>query len=244
MTHTTSFWRRMSGLLGRSANGNHGAGSVVEGDAPVTGTPGNRETRWRRSSTGLSLPRQRPEERVATLVDALTRHFERSDVRAEELTQAVHRMAAILEQMPDVQRSAGESMNSIAAHLETANRRAGELRETLAKVPLSIEAQAAALLGMTRRMEASAECDVRLAECLEKLRQSVDSSGNASAAQVEALRLIQTENSRQRDALSAMIRAQGRRFTLMLVVLTVMTLTMAAVALWIAGALSSAQLSP
>lgn len=243
MTHPTSFWRRVGSLLGRSTNGQHAAGA--DGDAaPGEGGAESRLVPWRSDPPPARPVRQRPDERVAALVDALTQHFQQSDRRAEELTQSVHRMAAILEQLPDLQRSAGDSMHSIASHLGDANRRAGELRDTLAKVPLSIEAQATALLGMTRRMEAAAESDVRFAECLEKLRQSVDSSGSASAAQVEALRLIQNENTRQRDALSAMIRAQGRRFTLMLVVLTVMTLTMAAVALWIAANLSPGRLAP
>lgn len=216
-----------SGVIGVSRTGTESAGAL---QVPRSGGL----LRWASRDPG-STKRDNP-ERLAALMDAMRAHFESQDRRSEQLTSAVERMAVNLEQLSTAQQAHGACIGSIAAHLETANRHACELRETLARVPSSIQAQAEALRSISRQLELSGEQDAQMALSLQRLGGVVDSLSQAGSAQVDVLQQLRVESDEQRQSLTMLVREQGRRFLIMMIVagaMVVAALGAMSVAIWI-----------
>lgn len=253
MANQASFWTRVGSFF-RSDVPSNGRGdqsltnsAVASEVVPLGSVDGSRSQSESASHSGrLSrsilhwgrrdpLARRDGSERVSLLIDAMTEHFDKQDQRAEQLAQAVNRMAGILEQLPDVQRGHSDSMGHIASHLEMANRHACELRETLARVPSSIQAQAEAIRSVSKQLEASAASEAQVIESLHQLGQVTGTLGQAGTAQVDALQRIHAENSDQRAALTALVHQQGQRFLITMIVAGILVMgalgTMA-VTLW------------
>lgn len=236
MAATISFWHRVGSIFRHETSGN---GHSLTPDGPTPMAPvaavgtvesaGNGKlplhlprdprplTRRERKAASLAAL-QDGHERLVSLVNAMKEHFERQDKRFDQLATSVDRVATYLEQIPEVQRRQGDCMSSIAAHLETANRQSSELKDTLARVPSSIQAQAEAIHAVSRKIEASNNADAQLAGSLQTLGEVVESLSQAGSDQVEVMRQMRTESDQQKQALVSMIKAQTLRFTLTLIV--------------------------
>ncbi len=177
--------------------------------------------RRRRPSSALIAERY---ERVGQLLGSLREYFEQQDRRSKELSDAVSRMADVLEQLPETQRSQGETMQAIAAHLQTGNRQASELRETLVRVPSAIQAQADAIQAVSRQLGVASNADSQLVGSLQRLSRVVNGLGISNREQIETLQRMHAESIEQRDAMASVIREQNRRYLVIVAGAGVVTL--------------------
>jgi methyl-accepting chemotaxis protein len=178
--------------------------------------------RRRRPSSALIAERY---ERVGQLLGSLRDHFEQQDRRSKELSDAVARMADVLEQLPETQRAQGETMQAIAAHLQTGNRQSSELRETLVRVPSAIQAQADAIQAVSRQLGVSSNADSQLVGSLQRLSRVVNGLGISNREQIETLQRMHADSIEQRDGLASVIREQSRRYLMIVAGAGVVTLT-------------------
>lgn len=232
MAATISFWNRVGNMFRHETSGN-GHSLEPGGTAPMAAAVGTIEPAGngklplrrdphpltRREHKAASLAAiQDGHERLVSLVNAMKAHFERQDKRFDHLTASVDRVATYLEQLPEAQRRQGDCMNSIAAHLETANRQSSELKDTLARVPSSIQAQAEAIQAVSHKIETSNDADAQLVGSLQSLGEVVESLSRAGSDQAETMRRMKTESDEHKQALVSMIKAQTVRFTATLIV--------------------------
>lgn len=240
-TRVSSFWRAPHGLaLGGNRNGGgngHGlqpraAAAAVVDDSAIVGVSGGAAA-VSESRAGSSLLRgwRNPLNekrdaftRVADLMDAMQKHFERQDARAQQLTQSVERVAGILEELADAQRGQGDTLRSIAVQAEVAGRHNAAVAETMQRMPESLLAQAEALRTVARRIEMGQESEGQMVHSLQRFGGAVDSLRAAGLAQVETLQNLHAAERAQRDALTVLVRDQGRRFLVLMIVAGVMSI--------------------
>jgi hypothetical protein len=184
--------------------------------APRTGSPLLRG--WRNPLHD----RRDAQARVLELMDAMQRHFDRQDGRSQQLTESVDRVATILESLAETQRNQGDTIRTLAMQAEVAGRHHAAVAETMQQMPASLLAQAEALRTVARRIEMGQESEGQLVHSLQRFGGAVDSLRAAGLAQVETLQNLHAAERAQKDALTALIRDQGRRFLVLMIVASVM----------------------
>jgi chromosome segregation ATPase len=218
-----SFWRSFGnifrpGSVGATLNDGD-PGSVDLDSAPPPG-----RGPLARLFRGEGSPLQESQQRLHDLIDAMHTHFLQQDSRAAQLSGAVERVAAMIEQLSETQKTQAEHIRAIAQNSETAVRSTTTLADTLARMPVSMQAQAEALRGVARELQAAREADLRLVGSLERFGDAADKLHASSAAQVDTLARLSAAEREQRDVLAGLVREQGRRFAIILTVAAVLAL--------------------
>ncbi len=205
-----TFWQRLSAVFrtGESPRG---------GDAPVALRPTNgdgagRTFWWPRSRRASRLTEV--SQRVGALADALQAHFDRQDAHAAQLTRALDRVGAVLEQLAETQRAQGECLRAIAAQTEAGSRGVNSLAEAIQRIPDSLKAQADAVRTVARQVELSQESATQLLHAVHNFGRAVDTLGTAGQVQVEALQRLHNAQREEHGAVTELMRTQGRRLLL------------------------------
>jgi methyl-accepting chemotaxis protein len=226
----TSFWKRVGNMFRssddsepRNGNGNgHGNANPAraeQGAKQSTPSEGN----W-------SVARREPSSRelkdgyrkVGELMTALQHHFARQDERSEHLTRSVQQVAESLHQLSATQKNQGEYIRAIAERVEGVDEHAARLNDTISKLPSAMDAQAGAVQALSRQVELFQQADQRVAESLTGLSHAVESLGTSAAAQVDTLKLLSTQESEKREALTTLVKDQSRRFLIVLVITAIL----------------------
>lgn len=222
MAGLVSFWQRMSNVFRPEAGtvDDYGSDRAFE-SAPLppdrTAAPLQVTTAaaqvpwWRRSSrTGqageIAL-------HVTQLAEAMQQHFRQQDQRAAELAGSLDRVGGILEQLAQTQRGQNDYLRTIAEQTAESSKNAAALTATVSRVPESLLAQADAIRTVARQLEVAQETDAQLMHSLQHFGRAVDTLGSSGTAQVEVLQRLNTAQQQQHDAFTALVREQGRRFT-------------------------------
>jgi chromosome segregation ATPase len=236
MSTGVSFWKRVGdvfragGAGGDNSNGNNGRiRSIDAADASSNGDPGEsgpppseaapRMTLlpWLRRQPGTPhLPETH--QRLITLMDSMQEHFRKQDRQAEQLNSSVDRVANMLEQLAKAQRSAGERIHLIAQQVDVAGKHTASLSDALCQMPATMQAEAEAVRSVARQLEIAHEADTQLMHSLQQFGHAVDSLRQSGTAQVETLERLHAAERGQRETLTDLIRAQGRRFLLVMIV--------------------------
>lgn len=227
MSHHTSIFQRISDLFrgdhngGPRANGSGDSGVFSAPPASDDSAPrsGSSLLRWGRSGVPSSRDRA---ARVEQVLDALEQHFRQQDRRSEELSSSVHRVASILEQLGDAQRTQGEFVRAIASHVDVTNQQAAKISSTLAQMPTAFQNQADAMRSVARQLEKSQATDAALADSLGRFGGAVDGLNDSSRAQVDALRRLQTDDREHMQAITNVLREQSRRLVVLITVAAVL----------------------
>lgn len=245
MANADSIWQRMGNLFRAEDSGprpdsdsttatmepTHGPVTKAVPTLPASSDWSNVPW-WRRRSVRQAQSREMA-LRMFELAGAMQQHFRRQDERARELSGALQHLGGVVEQMASFQQSQTESLKTVADQSTTANKHAAKLADQLSRVPDSLVTQADAIRAVARHLEISQEADTQLMHSLQQFGRAVDTLGSSGSAQVEVLQTLNNSQREQHDALTALVREQGRRF------IWVMVLAALAVALGI-GALAVA----
>ena len=230
MAGPTSFWQRMTHLF-RSETAAVGAAAppVLEPPPEATGTAGPVHMGDDRAGAVWWRPVRRPpagelSTRVIELVESMQQHFRQQDQRAAEMTGALDRVGGILEQLADTQRTQGETLRAIEEHSESAGRNAAALTSTLSRVPDSLLAQAEAIRTVARQLDLAQEADNQLMHSLQQFGRAIDTLGSSGTAQVEILQRLNAAQQLQHEAVAALVRDQGRRFLVVVIITGVLAL--------------------
>jgi len=156
--------------------------------------------------------------RMLDLLDAVKTHFDSQDRRASELTSAVNQVAGTLEQLAAAQKTHGESMATVARQVDGVSRAAGPLMTGLVELPASLQAQADAVRNVARRLEATHAGQGDIVAALDRFGQSGETLRQAGEAQVQTLARLSQGNQQLHEALTAAIRQQSRRMTLLVAI--------------------------
>ena len=235
MSTGVSFWKRVGdvfragGVGGRDSNGNgrvpgaEAAGASRDGDPDESGSPPSetppRTTLlpWLRRQPGTPhLPEA--QQRLVTLMDSMQEHFEKQDERAEQLNGSVDRVANGLEQLAEAQRGTGERIHSISQQVDVAGKYTATLSDALCQMPATMQAEAEAIRSVAQQLEVAHEADTQLMHSLQQFGHAVDSLRQSGTAQVETLERLHAAERGQRETLTDLIRAQGRRFLVVMIV--------------------------
>jgi chromosome segregation ATPase len=202
-------------------------------DAPDKGNNGSSTSSllpWVRRRKSIEQLRE-GYERVLELMDAMSRHFEKQDQRAAELSAGVLRVAQTLEQLADAQRTQSQHMASIAGRVDDAVKQSASLATMLREMPPSLQAQAEAVRGVARQMQTATAIDEQLLTSLRQLSEATDSLRASGTAQVETLRQLHDSGRQQQQSLRASVQSQTR-------LLFIITIIVAVLGLGIVGALA------
>ncbi|MGE0481963.1 MAG: hypothetical protein AB7Q17_15995 [Phycisphaerae bacterium] len=227
MSHHASIFQRISGLFRTDHNGGPRADGGDSGVFPAQGSthtdalPRAESSLMRWARSGVTSSRDRV-ARVEQVLDALEQHFRQQDQRSEELSASVHRVAGILEQLGDAQRTQGEFVRAIASHVDVTNQQAAKISSTLAQMPTAFQSQADAMRSVARQLEKSQATDAALADSLGRFGGAVDGLNHSSRAQVDALRQMQSADREHMQAISGVLREQSRRLVVLITIAAVL----------------------
>ncbi|MCB9867581.1 MAG: hypothetical protein H6816_13230 [Phycisphaerales bacterium] len=160
--------------------------------------------------------------KVIDLIDAIKRHQQGQAERATEVTEALTRMSATLERIDGGGQQQSEHLAAIAEEIRIAGRHAAKWEEALCEFPRMAEAQREALGAVSRQMEDAGRRDKELTGSLASFREAVQTLGDTTTASTVALKDLQRASLEQQAQTAALIRAQSRRFTILLVVTLVL----------------------
>lgn len=248
MPNQSTLWSRLGGMFrghggdGRFARSDNGNGSEPGPRAGASGVAavGSIETaaeprseaadpsfaprrsmssllRWGRSDASAAQLRA-GHQRIVELAGTIREHLAKQDSRAERLADSVERMAGAMQQLAETQQAQGRFVQTIAERAEKSGRHAAAISETLSRMPSSLQAQADALHSVARQMETGRECNQKLTHSLDRFGQAVDALRSAGAAQVETLQRMHVDNREQKQSLADLLREQGRRFLIAIIV--------------------------
>lgn len=233
MPNQASLWQRLSGLFRPAAPVPPGNGHVPPA-VPPTGDGQTLVVEEPRGGTGPAggsralswWPRREPTvaqmrdgyQRVLETMDALQEHFRQQEQRSLELGQSVRRMVGTLEQLSESGRSQQEHLGTLSEHVSAASRHAAAMSDALSQLPATLRMQAEALRTLLRKIEISQESDAQLMHSLQQLTRAVEGLSASGAAQVRTLERLDADQREQREVLTLLVREQGRRFLLVLVV--------------------------
>lgn len=231
MSNQDSFWRRMGKMFRSdsgdaepdSANQAHTLATATRDEADVAGGVFNRlpdpqSVPWWRRSQARQAHTRELSVRVTELVGAMQQHFEKQDQRSEQIAGSLDRMGNVLEQLADAQRSNGEYLRAVAEHAEAAAQRTNALNETVGRVPDALLTQAEAIRSVARQVEVSQESNTQLMHSLQQFGRAVDTLGTSGTAQIEVLQKLNSSQREQHDALTTLVREQGRRFVVLMII--------------------------
>lgn len=173
--------------------------------------------RWGRSNANAAQLRA-GHQHIIELAGTIREHLAKQDSRAERLADSVERMAGAMQQLAETQQAQGRFVQTIAERAEKAGRHAAAISETLSRMPSSLQAQADALHSVARQMETGRDCNQKLTHSLDRFGQAVDALRSAGAAQVETLQRMHVDNREQKQSLADLLREQGRRFLIAIIV--------------------------
>lgn len=191
------------------ANGNGQTGSVF---APWS--------RWRRRATEL----RENYLRTAELIDAVHEHFKRADERAAHLVDSIERMRVALEAIGTQQREQSELVARIDERLAAAETHAQQLAGAIRELPPALRSQADAVQAVSSQLESSRATDARLVDSLGQFERAVSEIRESGNVQIDTLNRLQLDAKQDRDALERTLRRQNRRFALLSVVTTILSL--------------------
>jgi phage-related tail protein len=253
MSNQVSFWQRVGNIFrgGRtlrpSGNGNGQAGeAVLEPQSLAAAGEGVTETptatssspglmRWGRREPTLVQVRD-GYQRVLETMDALQEHFHRQDERTAQLGESVDRMVGILDQLAETGRNQQEHVRRIAENVSEAGQHTAAMSASLSQMPRSLQLQTEALKTVLRQMESSQQSDTQLMQSLERLSGAADALNASGAAQVQTLERLDSSDREQKQALTVLVREQGRRFLIIMGVAALLglgALAALAVTMWL-----------
>jgi len=239
MSSDVSFWKRVGSVFkagSDDASGNGRAHTLETVELPGNGVSPNghstlssdshsRTTLWpwsRRDRSMLQV--SEAQRRLLELMDALQEHFAQQDQRAEELNGSVGKVAGTLEQVAQSQRNTTEQIHSIARIVDGAARQAVGLSDALCQLPATMQLEAEAVRAIAQQLEISHEANTQLMHSLQQFGRTVDALRASGETQTAALKSMHDSECEQRDVLTALVRAQGRRFVAATVVAGVLGL--------------------
>lgn len=232
MPAQVSFWQRMSNLFRGGASARTADGGLISGPDELPELPPHDSVDsddlpprasllpWKRESAQL----RDGFDRVVRTMDAMQEHFARQDDRGRQLTQSFERVADQLERIAHTQHSQDQSVKAIVDRVEGAGREAAKVSEALARMQTALGTQAEVLRSAVRHLEISQECDSQMMLSFQRFAQAIDNLCTATNAQVQNLHRLHDAQSQQNEALGTMIREQSRRFMIVLIAVTIVSL--------------------
>jgi len=240
MAAQVSFWQRVGSFLRGTASTTppgdgrrNGEPLVIDSDECGSAESGNPDSVSRGSPGFLArLGRRQPTtpqmrngyQHVIEAMEDLREHFRRQDERTEQGIRQVERMTGLLEQLALTGRDQEAHIRSITEHVGQVARQAAAFSESLGQMPALLRGEAEAVRAMVRQMEIGQESDTQLMHSLQKLSQAVDTLQAAGVAQVQTLERLHAAQSEQREALTALVREQSRRFLVIIAIASILGL--------------------
>jgi methyl-accepting chemotaxis protein len=161
---------------------------------------------------------------VNQLIADMQKHMAEQSQRTERMCGAIEQLARVMNDVPDISREQARTLASIAGQLEAADSASRELAEAVGEIPKVTRAQSEALTGISRRLDMMNEQSVVGNQAMEKLNTVVSSVGQSGQTQTDLLRQLDARASEQNQRLGELLDSQGRRFTILIVVVVLLAL--------------------
>jgi septal ring factor EnvC (AmiA/AmiB activator) len=183
----------------------------------------------------LATMRRRPREealgrleegfqRIAKLCDSLDVHFTLQEERTAQISDSLKQVAGDMSKLADSVGSQGQTLNAIAAQLETGNKRNDRLEELCGHFSKMTEAQRQSLAQVGQQIDAARQSDAQIVESLGTFRDAMTSLGDTCSASTDALRDIRMDAARNGKRLTGLIEQQAKRFVWLFIVTLVVAL--------------------
>lgn len=203
----------------RSAGAPHAParpGANRNGHAPPHDSPW---ARWRRRSAEA----RDSHRRTAELIEAIHEHLRRQEQRSIRAVELIERIEAAVHTLIHSHAGHGDALGRIDQRLEAGNAQAEKLAATLRDVPQALRNQAEAVQAVSGQLDASRTIDAEMMQSLGRFEQATAQLREAGAAQVDTLNRIQMDTRQERAALEHALRRQNRRFVLVSIACTLVS---------------------
>ena len=193
---------------------------VGETDLPEEKGPGP-IARWsKRDQTLTKL--QEGYERVTRIIEETEKHLAEQGQRSERICNALDQLAQSMGDLPGVARRQAETLEAIAAQMDSANTRSRQMASAIEELPKIARVQGDTLAGINQQLQMAGEQNLVTTQTMDKLGTAVSVVGEATQTQTRTLREMDTKAGEHNALLAELIDRQSKRFTLLFVVTLVL----------------------
>lgn len=199
----------------------------VRTNGHATATPGQATaspfapwSRWRKRGAEL----RESYLRTAGVMDAIHEQLTQSEGRAERLGLTVDRIRHTLETIAEKQMTQADLLTRICERLDGVETHAEKLATAIRELPPALRSQADAVQAVSSQLEASRASDAKLMDSLKGFENAVGEIRESGAVQVDTLNRLQMDHKHDRGMLEQTLLRQNRRFVLLAVMTTLLSL--------------------
>jgi chromosome segregation ATPase len=178
---------------------------------------------------------------LSALMDAIRENLERQSHRQDQMLAHLAHLPEILQSLPDSQRLHGETLKTIGQQLEQQVVQQQQLTEILSRVSDAGSDQKHLLEALHERANTLSEHNEAISENLRQVGSAMETVGRNAESNTQLLHQFREQQASQQEAaaeqqqaMADLVRQQGKRFTLLMVV----TIVLAVAALAGAGVVS------
>jgi hypothetical protein len=211
-------------LLTRPEDGAEPVAETVDRPGPLA--------RWARRDQAIQQL-QEGYERVTKVMEDIQTHLAQQGERSERICGALEQIAKAMVEAPQIARQQAQTLDHIAAQIESTNARSQQLAEIVSDIPKVTRGQTETLTRIGRQLEISNEQGIVASQTIDRLGSTLRSLGETSQTHGELIREASVRAAEQGQQLVQLVGQQSRRFMLLFGVTIFMAL--AAVAATVVG---------
>ena len=162
---------------------------------------------------------------LADLMTGIKDNLERTAKRQDELVQYLSHLPGALQQLPESARVQGEALKAIQLRMERQSEEQGRLAEVLERISMADQTHGRTLDALQERVDTLNEHDKAIAENLNGVGAAMKSLSQHTENSAMVLKQMREDTSSRGGELERILHRQGNRFTTMLAVAIVLSIS-------------------
>jgi chromosome segregation ATPase len=162
---------------------------------------------------------------LADLMTGIRDNLERTAKRQDELVQYLSHLPGALQQLPESARVQGEALKAIQLRMERQSEEQGRLADVLERMSQADQVHGRTLDALQERVDTLNEHDKAIAENLNGVGSAMKSLSQHSENSAMVLKQIREDTSTRDGELERILHRQGHRFTTILAVALVLSIS-------------------
>jgi chromosome segregation ATPase len=162
---------------------------------------------------------------LADLMTGIRDNLERTAKRQDELVQYLSHLPGALQQLPESARVQGEALKAIQLRMERQSEEQGRLADVLERMSQADQVHGRTLDALQERVDTLNEHDKAIAENLNGVGSAMKSLSQHSENSVMVLKQIREDTTTRDGELERILHRQGHRFTTMLAIALVLSIS-------------------
>jgi chromosome segregation ATPase len=162
---------------------------------------------------------------LAELMTGIRDNLERTAKRQDELVQYLSHLPGALQQLPESARVQGEALKAIQLRMERQSEEQGRLADVLERMSQADQVHGRTLDALQERVDTLNEHDKAIAENLNGVGSAMKSLSQHSENSVMVLKQIREDTTTRDGELERILHRQGHRFTTMLAIALVLSIS-------------------